>query len=119
MMPSIRQSTNLGVGAVNTNILAGSKFEFLPTPCAVIVYAVVDAVSDVSNGVNLELSMGNVVEADAVRVPREPAAGLGPDMQNHRVAAGVGAGGDRVQIRLSNQSGVAGNVRTLVEIRPL
>ena len=118
-MPSIRQSTALAIGAVNTNILAGSKFEFLPNPCAIVVYAVVDAAGDALAGVNLELSMGNVVEADAIRVPREPTAGTGPDMQNHRVAAGVGAGGDRIQIRLSNQSGAAAVVRTLTEIRPL
>lgn len=114
-MPSLRfVTTALGAGGVIQNLLTGSKFEYLPAPAAVIVYAAADAA-----GVNMEVAFGNVIEADQLDIPVGPAAGQGPNLQDHRIASGVAAAGDRLQVRLQNTGGAATNIRTLVEIRPL
>lgn len=115
-MPTLRFNTQIAAaGAQVANLLTGSKFEYMPGPASVIVYAVSDAA-----GVDLEASAGNTVETDALELP-VAALTVGPNIQDHRVAAFTAMGGDRLTLRLFNRAGGAGPffVRTLVEIRPL
>lgn len=115
-MPTLRFNTTIAAaGGTVQNLLAGSKFEYLPVPAAIVVYSAADVA-----GVDLECTTGNTVETDALEVPVAPAAGQGPNIQDHRVASFVGTAGDRLTLRLFNRAGGAGAiVRTLVEIRPL
>lgn len=113
-MPSLRfNQGSIAAGGTVLNLLTGSKFEYLPQPAAVVVYGTADAA-----GLQLELTFGNVIECDQMEVPI--LAGAGPNVDQHRLAAGVGAAGDRIQARLQNTSAVAiAASRFLFEIRPL
>ena len=115
-MPTLRFNTTIAAaGGQVLNLLAGSKFEYLPGPASVIVYSVASVA-----GVDMECSAGNTVETDALEIPLQTVAGAGPSIQDDRVAAFTAMGGDRLTVRLFNRAGGAGAViRTLVEIRPL
>jgi len=115
-MPSIRDSRTVAAGVTVSNILAGSKFEFMPQAAAILVYAIHDA----GGPVIMDITFGNVVEGDAMVVPITATAGDGPNIQDHLLASGVAAPGDRLQIKVQNTSAATtANVRTLVQIRPL
>ena len=86
-MPSLRFVQAIAVNGTVTNLLNGSKFEFLPVTSMVEVYAV----SDVAD-TNLELTLGNVIEFDQMAVPLFAAASGGPNLQDHRIGGGVGIG---------------------------
>jgi hypothetical protein len=131
-MPSMRfVSGPLTAGQIVTNVLSGSKFEFLPVASMVEVYAVTDSGAAANAGVQMELTLGNVIEFDQMEVPSvsnnsvSPGIGLygqGPNLQDHRVGGGVGAAGDRVVIKLQQGSvaqAAANTVRTLVVITPV
>ena len=113
-MPTLRFNTTLAAGATANNLLAGSKFEYLPVPAAVTVYAVASVVA-----VDMECAAGNTVETDSLEIPVQTAANVGPNIQDHRVASFVGAPGDRLQVKLFDRGGAGAVVRTLIEIRPL
>lgn len=115
-MPTLRFNTTIAAaGGSVANLLTGSKFEYLPGPASIIVYAVGSVA-----GVDMECSAGNTVETDALEVPLQSVAGAGPSVNDDRVAAFTAMGGDRLTVRLFNRAGGAGAiVRTLVEIRPL
>jgi len=116
-MPSIRDSRSVAAATTVSNILAGSKFEFMPQAAAIMVYAVQDLAT--GGPVIMDVTFGNVVEGDALVVPSYT-VGLGPDTQNHLIASGVAAPGDRLQISLQNTHATnAAPVRTLVVIRPI
>ena len=112
-MPSLRFVQAIAVNGVVTNLLNGSKFEFLPVPSMVEVYAV----SDVAD-TNLELTLGNVIEFDQMAVPLFAAASGGPNLQDHRIGGGVGAAGDRVVLK-ANAITVVASLRVLVVITPV
>jgi hypothetical protein len=101
-----------------TNLLAGSKFEFLPVPSMVEVYAVSDVVA---MDTSLELTLGNVIEFDQMIAPFTTVAGGGPNVQDHRIGGGVGAAGDRVVLKVSpvGASVATGGLRVLVIITPV
>jgi len=116
-MPTLRFSTTIAAaGGSVPNLLTGSKFEYMPGPAAVIVYATATVA-----GVELECSAGNTVETDLLELPVNTSVALtGPSVQDDRVAAFTAMAGDRLTLRLFNRAGGAGViVRTLVEIRPL
>jgi len=116
-MPTLRYEGQLAAGGSIVNLLAGSKFELLPFPAAVAIFAVQD-----NAGVGLllmDFTMGNMIEVDGASVPTYTAT-LGPDRDKHGMGAGVSARHDRLQIKLSNTDGAnASNYRVLVDIRPL
>ena len=89
-MPSIRDSRTVAAATTVTNILSGSKFEFMPQAAAILVYAVQDLAT--GGPVLMDVTFGNVVEGDQIVVP-QATVGLGPDIQNHLVASGVAAPG--------------------------
>lgn len=112
-MPSLRFVQAIAVNGTVTNLLNGSKFEFLPVPSMVEVYAV----SDVAD-TNLELTLGNVIEFDQMLVPIFATASGGPNLQDHRIGGGVGAAGDRVVLK-ANAITVVASLRVLVVITPV
>jgi len=112
-MPSLRFVNAIAANTTVVNLLAGSKFEFLPVPSMVEVYSV----SDVAD-TNLELTLGNVIEFDQMVAPVFAAASGGPNVQDHRIGAGVGAAGDRVVLKAQAVTIVA-SLRTLIVITPV
>ena len=115
-MPSIRDSRTVAAGVTVVNLLSGSKFEFMPVPAAVLVYAMHDA----GGPVLMDVTFGNVVEGDALVVPSTGTAGAGPFLDADLLASGVAAAGDRLQIKVTNtHATTTANLRTVVQIRPL
>lgn len=116
-MPTQRFEGQLAAGTSLANVLAGTKFENLPFPAAVAVYAVQDG-ADVGT-LKLDLTMGNSIDIDDAAVPTFTAT-LGPNRSDHLLGAGVARAFDRVQIKLNNTDAAnASNYRILVEHRRL
>lgn len=131
-MPSMRFTSGpLTAGQIVTNVLSGSKFEFLPVPSMVEVFAVTDSGGAANAGAQLELTLGNVIVFDQMECPSvsnntgAPGIGLysqGPNVQDHRVGGDVGAAGDRVVLKIQQGSvaqAAANTVRTLIVITPV
>jgi hypothetical protein len=102
-MASLRFEASLAASTTLTNLLAGSKFEFLPAPSAIMVYGVQDGAD--AGTLTLDATFGNVIEGDNIAVPTFTAA-LGPDRDKHLLVSGVGLGGDRIQLKLVNADAV-------------
>lgn len=115
-MPSMRFTSTLVANLPIVNLLAGSKFEFLPVPSLVEVFAVSD-----KDDTNLELTMGNVIEFDQMPAPFALVAAGGPLVKDHKIGGGVGAAGDRVVLKVqpASASVVANGLRVLVVITPI
>lgn len=115
-MPTLRFNTTIAAaGGTVANLLTGSKFEYLPVPATVVVYAVAGVA-----GVDLECTAGNTVETDSLEIGVQSVANAGPSVQDDRIAAFTAAAGDRLTLRLFNRAGgVNAVIRTLVEIRPV
>lgn len=110
-----RFNTTVAIGATVENIMAGSKFEFLSRPSAVRIFAAQDA-ADLAQ---LDFTLGNVVVGENLPLT-EVAAGTGPSMIDDKLVAGVGAAGDRIQIRLRETGAAATAItRVVVEIAEL
>lgn len=115
-MPVIRDERVIAAGAAVANILAGSVFEFVGQPTAVMIYGVMDgpAVGTVS----MDCLFGSTVEAQTLQVPTFTAT-LGPNRSDHLLVSGIATPGDRLQIRLANGGGANANTRVVVDLRPL
>lgn len=114
-MPIFKYVDTIATSAVVTNLMQGSKFEFLPRNSVVRVYAAQD-----NANVDLDFTLGNVVVGDGLAPNVTAAPGLGPDRNTDLLATGVGAAGDRIQIRAQETAGGAGTpIRVLVEINEL
>jgi len=103
-------------GTTNVNLLTGRKQEFLSRPAVVTIYQVQDIVA--ASALETDLSLGNVIVGEDL-VPNIPGAGFGPRTNEDMIARGVGAAGDRIQIRVRETNGGVGDdgvVRTLVTI---
>ena len=110
-----RFNTSVGAGLTVENIMAGSKFEFLARPSAVRVFAV----QDLADLAEMDFTLGNVVVGERMRLT-EVTASTGPSMLDDKIAAGVGAAGDRIQIRLVETGGaLAAITRVVIEIAEL
>ena len=109
-MPIIREALTFTANEVKTNILSGSKFEFLPRPSVVRVYAS----QSTANEVELDFSLGNVVVFEDVNPNAGTAGAVNRDTD--LIGQGVGAGGDRIQIRATETSGTTSDATVLVEI---
>jgi hypothetical protein len=111
----------LAAAAVNNNVMAGSKFEFLARPAVVNVWASQDGVVVAGTGVEIDFTLGNVVVAEDV-FPNPRAAGQeGTILKNEdNIGAGIGDAGDRIQLRLRNTDAVnAVDGTLLIEIAEL
>jgi len=119
-MPTILSQDQVAAGATTTNILTGSKFEFMGTNAAVLVYSVFGLNTPAVGDVLMDVTFGSGIVGDSLAVLLEPGAGLGPDRNKHLITSGVAQAGDRLQIKLQNTDAAdAHDVRTLIEIRPL
>src|SRR5215813_5460462 len=114
-MPSLRFAQAQAAATTVVNLLAGSKFEFLPVPSMVEVYGVSDQLDT-----SAELTLGNMIEFDQMLLPQFAVASGGPNVQDHRLGGGVGAAGDRVVLKIVTVTAcVAGGLRVLVVITPV
>lgn len=117
-MPIFKYVDTIATSGVVTNIMQGSKFEFLPRNSVIRIYAVQDITAALGN-VDLDFTLGNVVVGDGL-APNRVALGEGPDRNRDLLATGVGAGGDRIQIRAQEtDAGTGMPIRVLVEINEL
>jgi len=114
-VPVFKNVQSVLANAVVTNIMAGSKFEFLPRNSVIRIYAAQDTGT---GNVDLDFTLGNVVVGDSL-APNVTLAGTGPDRNTDLLATGVGAAGDRIQIRAQETAGVPTPMRVLVEINEL
>ena len=104
-MSIFRVQTSIATGAVNTNLLNGSKFEFLARPAVITLYASNDDV----NRIELDWTLGNAVVAEDVNP--NLAAAVGQILRNtDLIGSGVGDAGDRIQIRARNTDGAAAHI---------
>jgi len=117
-MPVFKFAENLLGNEVNNNIMAGSKFEFLPRNGVVRVYAAQDPPVGAEN-VNIDFTLGNVVIGDDLPCNFVATDALGPNRNTDLLATGVAAAGDRIQIRAQETGGVTQDYRVLVEINEL
>lgn len=117
-MPTIRDARTIAGGVSVANLIAGSKFEFMPRAMAVAVYCVEDGAT-ASGDVKLDVTFGNAVEGDDLAVPKFSPAGQGPDKDKHLIASGIAAAGDRLQLKVNNGGAASANVRTLIDLRPI
>lgn len=116
-MSVIRDSQQIAASGSVTNLVTGSKFEFLPRNSVVEVFACQDNAG--VNDVVMDVSFGNVLEGDQLVVPTHT-ANLGPERDKHKLISAVGAAGDRIQIKVQNNDAVnATNLRTLIVITAL
>lgn len=96
-MSIFRQRVVLAAGAVNNNVMSGSKFEFLGRPAAVSLWGTDDG----TGSAILDFTLGNVVVAEDIPLNNAAVAG---DIRKDSdyVGAGAGDAGDRIQIRIRN-----------------
>lgn len=114
-MPTIRVSSDTGIGGTVANVLAGSQFEFLARPSIVQVFAV----QDTGDLAEIEVFFGQELQ-----LPQSPlswvTAGEGPRVPDDEIVNDIGAPGDRLVVRLVETGGAAtAIVRTMVKITPL
>lgn len=115
-MSIFRRRLSIAAGATETNLLAGSKFEFLSRPSAITVWASQDTAID---DIEIDLTLGNVVVAEDIN---PNVAGTAGNILKDQDAVGTGVGdpGDRIQLRARNTDGAAARVvSVLVEINEL
>ena len=118
-MPTLRFEGTIAAGGQVVNVLAGSKFEILPFPSAVTLYAAQDGAVLANGGLRADFTMGNVIEIDDAWVPTKGAT-VGPNRNEDMLGGGVSARHDRLQLRLNNNDAAnASNYRVLIDIRPL
>lgn len=115
----IRQAVTVLSGTTNNNIIAGEVFEFLSRPAAVRVLVSQQIV--VASALEVDFNVGNVIVTQAL-VPNI-AVGAGViDTDRDKLPAAVGAAGDRIQIRVREVTGGAGDdgiLNFMVEITDL
>jgi len=117
MSGQIKQTTTVLSGTTNVNLLTGLKQEFLSRPAAVKLYAVQEQVA--TSNLEVTLTLGNVVIGEDLNPNEAAAAGAGPKLNEDILTGGVGAGGDRIQIRVRETVGGVGDdgiIRWLVDI---
>lgn len=116
-MAVINDSRQIAASGSVTNLVAGSKFEFLARNSVVEIFSCMDT-ADVGAPL-MDVSFGNVLEGDALAVPKFT-TDLGPDRDKHKLISAVAQAGDRLQIKVANTDAVnACNLRTLITITSL
>lgn len=120
-----RDGRSVASGANSGNVLTGNAFEFAPRrPTAVMVYAIQDppTVAGEEDLFLMDFLLGTTIVAQNAAVPAlafGTAAGSGPNRQDHLIASGVAAPGDRIVVSYRNGSANANRVRTLITFRPV
>jgi hypothetical protein len=110
----IRDERSVALSTTVTNLVAGSKFEFLARNSVVEVYSCQDGADP--GDVTMDVSFGNVLEGDALAIPTFT-ANLGPDRDKHKLISAVAQAGDRLQLKVTNADAAnASALRTLITI---
>ena len=112
-MPVVRDERAIAAGASVTNILTGSKFEFLGRNSVVEIFSVMDGPA--VGTVVMDVTFGNVLEGDGLQLPTMTAT-LGPNRNDHKLISALAQAGDRLQIKIANNGAAQANCRTLVVI---
>ena len=111
-MPTTRFTTNLAAGQQVNNILDGSLFEIVRRPGRMSIAAVGDS------GTTILMSVLADTETllEESPVPLEPAAGQGPNVEDHLLLLESVAPGDKLTVRLRSTDAGATVVRTLISV---
>jgi hypothetical protein len=110
----INDATQIAASGDVTNLVSGSKFEFLARNSVVEVFACMDTAD--AGSVFMDVSFSNVLEGDRLNVPKFT-AGFGPDRDKHKLISAVAQAGDRLQIKVNNTDAVnVCNLRTMIVI---
>jgi hypothetical protein len=116
-MPTIRVTSDTGIGGTVANVLAGSQFEFLARPSIVQVFAVQDPSVGTAS---IEVFFGQELQLPQSPTTFAAAAGIGPNVPDDEIVNDIGAPGDRLVVRLVETGGsTAAIVRTMIKITPL
>lgn len=116
-MSVIRKEVVINAATTETNLLAGSKFEFLGRNSVVEVFACQDGADP--GTVSMDVSFGNVLEGDDLDIATHTAT-LGPERDKHKVISAVAQAGDRIQLKVTNSDAANNsNLRYLVVITAL
>jgi len=102
----LKDNTTVLAGTTVDNLLTGSKFDYLPGPSVITFYAVQEQVS--GSLLICDFTLGNVIVGDNLS-PNIAAMLVGPKINEDVIAKGSGIGGDRVQIRVRETVGGAGD----------
>ena len=109
MCPSIRRTNAVGIAATVNNVLEGSEFEFLPRAARIQVYQVASA-----GDLQTDVSFGNTIQTQASAIPLEPAAGQGPNINEHKIVDDVADTGQTLRLVQEFVAGKVGSARTAV-----
>lgn len=119
-MPSHRDSRAVAASATVANILTGTLWEFARVPTLVSVYGAQDGAAT-ATPILATMFLGNSTPMENFPVPNGPAAGQGPNRNDHLMAPNhLAHPNDRIVFRLQNTDPVnASNVRTLFDFVPV
>jgi hypothetical protein len=113
-MPTTRFNVNLAAGAANRQVLQGSLFEVIEQAGTLVIAAVADTAA--GNLFLAEVLIGSETVMEESPVPLEPAAGQGPNLQDHILIREPVTPGDKVTLRVRNADVAARNARFLVSV---
>lgn len=111
-MPTTRDNRSVAAGVTVLNILDGSLFEIVRRRGQIAIAAVADDATEVLMSVLADTE--TLLEESTV--PLEPAAGQGPNLEDHIMLLEGVSPGDKLTIRLRNTGAGAHVVRTLVSV---
>ncbi len=113
-MPTIRKTNAIAANGSVANLLTGERYEFATGPTLFRIFASQDGADD--GTVKLTTFAGNVIDLDAVDIPRV-AAGIGPNTNEHGIGQMIARASDRLQVKLENNDAVnIANVRVMIQI---
>jgi len=126
-MSGILKLTNTVLaGTTITNLLADTKFDYLPRAAVVTIYAVQDLIAAPPSSIELDFTLGTTVIGDDLIPNANPVGGAGvgtgPKTNEDILAKGVGEAGDRIQLRARETTGgvaADGILRTQIVIEDL
>lgn len=108
-MPTWRKAESLAINATNSNVLQGSIYEYMSRPTRVVIAAASDQ-TDVKLGV--QFGSRTMALAADTEAPKEPAAGVGPNIPDQVVVDDLAMPGDRIVVSL--QGGAAASVTRIL-----
>jgi len=111
-MPTTRDNRVIATGVTVLNILDGSLFENISRRGSLTVAAVCTNATEVL----MSILAGSETLLEESTVPLEPAAGQGPNLQDHLMLLEAVERGDKITIRLRNTGAGNNTVRTLTSV---
>lgn len=111
-MPNIQGVTNVAAGATNSNVLAGSIFEYLPFNA----YIEFGVVGDAAGAARCTITSGQDVIMEEAPISRAARFPVRPDDFNLNDTA---RGGERLVVKVRNTGGAAIDVFWCLNITPV